>query len=138
MSIYFHSEEVNYSLCESNKIKYWIKECINLQNKSCGEINVIFCNDDYLLSVNKKFLKHDYYTDIITFDYSLNQKISGDLFISINRVDDNAKKLNIKFLDELYRVIVHGVLHLCGFNDKTKKEKEIIRAKEDEMLLLMH
>ena len=138
MGILFHSDGVDYNLPNSEKTKSWLEKCISLQNKKCGDINIVFCNDDYLLNINKTYLKHDYYTDIITFDYSQKQKISGDLFISITRIVDNAKKLNIDFLDELYRVIVHGVLHLCGFNDKTKEEIEIIRAKENEMLLLIY
>lgn len=137
MGVLFHSDGVGFSISNPEKLNAWLIKCLSCFNKNCGEINVIFCNDDYLLSINKTYLNHDYYTDIITFEYSKADDISGDLYISITRVEDNAKKLNIEFNDELYRVIVHGVLHLCGLKDKTKHEKEIMRAKENEMLLLM-
>ena len=137
MGVLFHSDGVGFSISNSEKLNNWVIKCLSRFNKNCGEINVIFCNDDYLLSINKTYLNHDYYTDIITFDYSKPEDVSGDLYISITRVKDNAKKLNLEFNDELYRVIIHGVLHLCGLKDKTKQEKEKMRAKEDEMLLLM-
>ncbi len=137
MGVLFHSDGVGFSISNPEKLNAWIIKCLSSFNKNCGEINVIFCNDDYLLSINKTYLNHDYYTDIITFDYSKSESVSGDLYVSVTRVKDNAKKLNLEFNDELYRVIVHGVLHLCGLKDKTKQEKENMRAKEDEMLLLM-
>ena len=137
MSLFFHSEGVNFYLDNSDKVELWLNQCIASFKNNCGDINIVFCDDDYLLTINKNYLNHDYYTDIISFDYSLNKTISGDLFISITRVKENAKKLNIEFINELYRVIVHGVLHLCGFNDKTDEEKQIMRLKEDEMLLLI-
>ena len=137
MSVSFHSEGISFTLNNKRKLKPWILKCISLHNKSCGDINVVFCDDEYLLSVNKTYLNHDYYTDIITFDYSQKDLISGDLFISITRVKENANELNIEFIAELYRVIVHGVLHLLGYKDKTKLEKEKMRDKEDEMILLM-
>ena len=137
MGVLFHSDGVGYSISNPEKLNAWVIKCLSRFNKICGEINVIFCNDDYLLSINKTYLNHDYYTDIITFDYSKSESVSGDLYISVTRVKDNAKKLNLEFNDELYRVIVHGVLHLCGLKDKTKQEKEDMRAKEDEMLSLM-
>jgi rRNA maturation RNase YbeY len=99
--------------------------------KIAGDISIVFCSDDYLKVINLKYLNHDYYTDVITFDYSENNRISGDLFISIDRVNENAGLNNINFIQELYRVIIHGVLHLCGYNDKTVKEKKEIREKED-------
>tara|TARA_B100001778_G_scaffold66756_1_gene52620 strand:+ start:926 stop:1342 length:417 start_codon:yes stop_codon:yes gene_type:complete len=137
MGVLFHSDGVGFSISNPEKLNAWVVKCLSSFNKNCGEINVIFCNDDYLLSINKTYLNHDYYTDIITFDYSKAESVSGDLYVSVTRVKDNAKKLNLEFNDELYRVIVHGVLHLCGLKDKTKQEKEDMRAKEDEMLLLM-
>ena len=137
MGVLFHSDGVSFSISNPEKLNAWVVKCLSSFNKNCGEINVIFCNDDYLLSINKTYLNHDYYTDIITFDYSKSESVSGDLYVSVTRVKDNAKKLNVEFNDELYRVIVHGVLHLCGLKDKTKEEKEDMRAKEDEMLLLM-
>ena len=137
MSVSFHSDGVTFDVNNKQKLNSWIVSCVSTHNKSCGDINVIFCYDEYLLSVNNTYLNHDYYTDIITFDYSQKDIISGDLFISISRVKENAKKLNIEFISELYRVIVHGVLHLLGHKDKTELEKEKMREKEDEMILLM-
>jgi probable rRNA maturation factor len=137
MGVSFHSDEISFNVKNKRKLNSWILSCVSVHNKSCGDINVIFCDDEYLLSVNNTYLNHDYYTDIITFDYSQKDMISGDLFISISRVKENANELNIEFITELYRVIVHGVLHLLGYKDKTKLEKDEMRAKEDEMILLM-
>ena len=137
MSVSFHSYGVTFDVNNKRKLNSWIVSCVSAHNKSCGDINVIFCDDEYLLSVNKTYINKDYSTDIITFDYSQKDIISGDLFISISRVKENAKKLNIEFISELYRVIVHGVLHLLGHKDKTELEKEKMREKEDEMILLM-
>jgi rRNA maturation RNase YbeY len=99
-----------------------------------GDISYIFCSDDQLLDINKEFLNHDYYTDVITFDYSETENVSGDIFISIDRIRDNAKILELSYLDELHRVIIHGVLHLLGFKDKTKEESKNMRRLEDECL----
>ncbi len=99
-------------------------------NKLPGHLSFVFCSDEYLLKINQDFLQHDYYTDIITFDYSEGNKISGDLMISIDRIQDNAKQLNLKFDDELSRVMIHGVLHLLGFGDKTAKEEKEMRRLE--------
>ncbi|NQU88032.1 MAG: rRNA maturation RNase YbeY [Mariniphaga sp.] len=96
-----------------------------------GEITVVFCSDEYLLQLNKEFLDHDYFTDIITFDYCDNNIISGDIFVSIDRIHYNAKKYNVGFNIELHRVLFHGVLHLIGYNDKTSGEKKEMRSKED-------
>ncbi len=133
--IRFFCEDVKFNLKDKLKVKQWIKNTIIQQKQIVGDINVIFCSDEYLLGVNKEHLKHDYYTDIITFNYNT-EKINGDLFISIDRVFENAEKENVPRETELLRVIIHGILHLLGFNDKTKKEKVIIRAKEDESLKL--
>jgi len=134
--ILFFSEEVDFKINNRYLYKYWIKEVIKeLQNfeqgKKCGDLNIIFCNDEYLLSVNNQYLKHNYYTDIITFDYSDNQIISGDLFISIDSVKINAEKFKTGFSEELARVIIHGVLHLCGYNDHTEEEKQMMKKNED-------
>lgn len=107
---------------------------ISKENKVCGDVTVIFCSDNYLLEINQKYLKHDYYTDIITFDYSDNQAVSGDLFVSVDRVLDNANSLRVEAKDELVRVVFHGVLHLIGFKDKTEEEKVLMTAKENEYL----
>ena len=130
MSIYFHKESVSIEFNE-DLVSNWINSCISQVSKITGDISVIFCNDEYLKTINIKYLNHDYYTDIITFDYSDKDTISGDLFISIDRVIENAKLNNVHFINELYRVIIHGVLHLCGYNDKTVKEKKEIREKEN-------
>lgn len=113
------------------KLKIWIKKSIQKENFKVGLINYIFCTDEYLLEVNKKFLNHDYFTDIITFDYTEKPIISGDLFISTERVLENAKQLNLPFENELKRVMIHGIIHLFGYQDKTKKEKEIMTEREN-------
>lgn len=116
---------------DKTKLKTWIKKCVQHENFKVGSINYIFCTDDYLLEVNKKFLNHDYYTDIITFDYTEKPIISGDLFISTERVLDNATQLNFPFENELKRVMIHGIIHLFGFQDKTKNEKVVMTQKEN-------
>ena len=133
--IRFFCEDVKFNLKDKLKVKRWVKNIILQQEAKLGDINIIFCSDEYLLGVNKKHLNHNYYTDIITFNYNT-KTINGDLFISIDRVFENADKENVPRETETLRVIIHGILHLLGFNDKTKKEKTIIRAKEDESLKL--
>lgn len=128
--ISFFTEDVDYTLKDKLKIKRWIQQTVASESKKTGDINIIFCSDEYLLEVNKQYLNHDYYTDIITFNYNTD-KINGDLFISLDRVADNANQNNVPRETELLRVIIHGVLHLLGYNDKTTKEEKIIRAKED-------
>ena len=129
--IYLHNQDTEYSYTKKRKLKNWIKNTVKEEGFSIGEINIIFTSDDYLLEINQKFLSHDYYTDVITFDYSDNKKISGDIFISIDRVKENAEKYKEKFFDELNRVIIHGILHLLGYKDKTSNEKHLMRKKED-------
>jgi probable rRNA maturation factor len=114
----------------------WFTNVCELEHKSLGDVNVIFCSDEHLLEMNREHLDHDYYTDIITFDYSEDDTVSGDLFISIDRVADNANELDTPFLDELNRVCVHGLLHLCGYKDKSESDEKQMRSKEDEMLSL--
>jgi probable rRNA maturation factor len=114
----------------------WFTNVCQLEGKSLGDLNLIFCSDEYLLEINREHLDHDYYTDIITFDYSEEGVVSGDLFVSIDRVIDNAKQLSIEFHDELCRVCVHGLLHLCGYKDKSSADEKLMRSKEDEMLSL--
>ncbi len=128
--ISFFTEDVDYTLKDKLKIKRWIQQTVASESKKTGDINIIFCSDEYLLEVNKQYLEHDYYTDIITFNYNTD-KINGDLFISLDRVADNANQNNVPRETELLRVIIHGVLHLLGYNDKTAKEEKEIRAKED-------
>ena len=115
----------------------WIsKVCVD-ENYNLGDISLIFCSDEYLLDMNRTHLDHDYYTDIITFDYTDNQIVSGDLFISIDRVRDNATDFNVSFEHELHRVIIHGVLHLCGYKDKSDDEEKLMRTKENNALSLI-
>lgn len=137
MPIYFHREGVVLELNENN-ISNWIEKSIVVLGLEPSEISIIFCDDEHLKTINTQYLGHDYYTDIITFDYSSNNQVSGDLFISTDRVIENADENNVAFIDELYRVIIHGVLHLCGFNDKTDEEKVEIRKKENYFLNLIN
>ena len=109
----------------------WLSDCCDTEGKSLEEVNLIFCSDEYLLQKNIEFLQHDYYTDIITFDYCQGDLIMGDLFISKDRVIDNAETNGVSFEIELNRVIVHGVLHLCGYKDKSVDEEKLMRSKED-------
>ncbi len=115
-------------------MKNWIQEVIRLNNHQTGHLSFVFCTDDYLLEVNKKFLKHDYFTDIITFDYNESTIVSGDFIISIDRVKENAITHQCAFHIELYRVIIHGVLHLLGFSDKTEIQKKKMRELENRYL----
>lgn len=137
LPIYFHREGVVLELNENN-ISNWIEKSIVVLGLEPSEISIIFCDDEHLKTINTQYLGHDYYTDIITFDYSSNNQVSGDLFISTDRVIENADENNVAFIDELYRVIIHGVLHLCGFNDKTDEEKVEIRKKENHFLNLIN
>ena len=116
---------------QKSLLKKHINILINSEIRRVGEISLIFCSDKYLLDINMEYLKHNYYTDIITFNYVEGNVISGDLFISIDRVKENSKKFNTSLIKELYRVIFHGILHLIGYNDKTEDEKKIMREKED-------
>ena len=111
---------------------------IKSEDKELGEINYIFCDDEYLLKINQDYLKHDYLTDIITFDYVSGKNISGDLYISIDRVKENAEDFNVSFENELKRVMVHGVLHLMGYSDKSETATAEMRAKEEEKIKLFH
>ena len=133
--ILFHSE-TKFQLKQKVKIKSWIKKAFAKEGKTIKDINFVFCDDRFLVEKNKTYLRHDALTDIMTFDYSEGDLISGDIFISVERVKENASIYNTPFLNELSRVIVHGVLHLLGYKDKSKKEKEIMREKEDFYLSL--
>ncbi len=114
----------------------WLVSVVRSEKRQCGKISFLFCTDKYLLELNKKFLHHNYYTDILTFDYSAGKTINGEIFISIERVKENAADYNQSFRQELLRTIVHGVLHLCGVNDKTANEKNKMKEKEDMALKL--
>ncbi|MDR1846696.1 MAG: rRNA maturation RNase YbeY [Bacteroidales bacterium] len=115
-------------------LKRWIKQVVADYDKQIDDVAFIFCDDDDLLEINNKYLNHDFYTDIITFDYCENNIINGDIFISVQRVKDNAQKLKIPFEEELKRVIIHGILHLCGLKDKTKQQSVTMRAAEDKAI----
>ena len=128
--ISFHNE-TDFSLNNEDNISEWISRTINLEEKSLGEINYIFCNDNYLHELNLKFLNHDTLTDIISFDSSLGNELHGDIYISVERVADNAKDFKTEFDDELMRVMIHGILHFCGYKDKSEKQKIEMRQKED-------
>jgi len=132
----FFNTETEFSLNDEREIALWLMKCVDEEAKKQGEVNYIFCEDDYLLKLNIKYLKHSTLTDIIGFDYTMGSLISGDIFISVERVKENAKEFNVNFYDELQRVMVHGLLHFCGYKDKTKKEKELMRSKEDYYLSL--
>jgi probable rRNA maturation factor len=132
--ISFFYEEVKPGFISESEVSTWLESVISNHNKHCAEISIIFCTDNYLLQINKNYLNHNYYTDVITFDYTEGVFISGDIFISIDTVTDNAKQYSKSFINELCRVMVHGTLHLIGFNDKTDKQQSIMTAKEDEAL----
>ena len=121
---------------KSRQLKPFIKSLVLSEGLVSGDIAIVFCSDEYLLKVNQDFLNHDYYTDIITFDYCENGIVNGDLLISLDRVLENSTKENTSFLEELHRVVFHGVLHLCGFKDKSKKDIEMMRFKESHYLNL--
>ena len=114
----------------------WFAHVAEVEEKVLGDVNVIFCSDEHLLEMNRTHLNHDYYTDIITFDYTENNIVSGDLFISVDRVSENASDLSLTFAEELHRVSVHGLLHLCGYKDKSESDEQLMRSKEDQMLEL--
>lgn len=133
MPILFHQIDVNYRLKNKRIIREWIQDAIRHEKRVPGALNVVFCNDDYLLDMNQRFLDHDFFTDIITFDYS-EKDVSGDLFISIDRVKDNAIKNEVSTENEIQRVIIHGVMHLCGYKDKKKSDQEMMRKKENSYL----
>lgn len=137
-SITFQNEGINFTLKNKQAIRNWIAQVA--QNEGCktGAINYIFCSDEHLLSVNKQYLNHDYYTDIITFDYTEDKRLAGDIFISVDRVADNAQTYKTTFERELYRVLIHGVLHLAGYKDKSKADEKLMRKKEDEALSLVN
>ncbi len=134
MNILFFNEDIDKFDFDSGLCQTWILNCIENFNKSVGDLNFIFTSDNYLLEINKQYLQHDYYTDIITFDYCVENTISGDIYISIDRVKENALEYKQSFTQELHRVIIHGVLHLIGLNDHSDSEKKEMRNAENECL----
>lgn len=137
MPIRFFSEDTDFALTYPRKTARWINESAEREKARIKEINYIFCSDSFLLSLNQDFLDHDTLTDIITFDYSISKKeLEGEIYISIDRVSENAFKFKRDFEEELHRVIIHGVLHLSGYKDKKPSDKAIMRKKEDTYLSL--
>ena len=134
--ISYQTEGVKMPDIKKRDTSAWIKRVAESYGKKCGDIAYIFCNDEKILEVTKEYLQHDYYTDIITFDYCEEETINGDLFISLDTVRTNAEMLGVEYVQELHRVIIHGVLHLCGINDKGEGEREIMEAAEDKALAM--
>ena len=132
--ILFHFK-IKYELKNRRKIKSLIKDIIEEENKIMGDINYVFCTDNYLLDINSKYLNHNTLTDIITFNFCENKKVSGDILISLDRIKENSSIFDQSFNKELYRVMIHGILHLIGYSDKSSKEKERMRKKEDYYLI---
>lgn len=130
--------QTQFKLDNEEQFSCWISRVIQSESKKEGDINYIFCNDDYLLDLNQKYLNHDTLTDIISFDYCVGNELHGDIFISIERVTENAIEFQIPFQDELKRVVIHGILHYCGYKDKTITEEQIMRQKEDQKIKLFH
>ena len=126
--------ETEFLLDNEDQLANWISNVITSEGYKEDEINYIFCDDDYLFKLNVEFLNHDTLTDVISFDYSIGKIIQGDIFISIERVKDNANDFNVAFVDELHRVMVHGILHYCGYKDKTEADEELMRDKENHYL----
>jgi len=126
--------KTDYSEYNFNYFQDVVSHVISEEQKNEGELVLMFCSDDYLLEINNKYLNHEYYTDIITFDYTDQNIISGELLISIDRIKENSEKFSVSFLNEITRVVIHGVLHLCGYNDKTDDEKTMIRNLENKYL----
>ncbi len=135
--IYYNQLETSFVLKNKRKISAWIKNVVESNKKQVGELSFIFTDDKNILDINRKYLNHDYYTDVITFDYTSKDLISGDIFISVDTVRDNSLKFSQSFEQEIHRVIIHGVLHLLGFNDSTDQEKKQMRNLENKYLKIL-
>lgn len=138
MAIIYCSEGVNPPKIKKRLVNKWIKEVAGTYNKKVGDISYIFCSDKKILEVNNEYLQHDYYTDIITFDYTEGEIISGDIFISTETVMSNSEKFDTNYADEMHRIIIHGILHLCGINDKGVGEREHMTECENKALALLN
>ena len=136
MAIFFSTENIDFELADEPKVKKWILAVVSAQGKRVGNLNYLFCDDSYLINVNRTYLNHDTYTDIITFDYVEGSVVSGDILISVERVRENAALFNSSFEQELRRVIIHGVLHLLGQADKSDEDAAEMRRKEESALAL--
>lgn len=137
MAINYYLEGVKAVTIKRRIVTNWIKAVAKSYDKMTGDISYIFCTDEKILEVNRQFLKHDYYTDIITFDYTEGRKISGDMYISLDTVKSNSEKFGTPYQEELHRAIIHGVLHLCGLNDKGPGEREVMEMNENKALKLL-
>ncbi|HCC51340.1 MAG TPA: rRNA maturation RNase YbeY, partial [Porphyromonadaceae bacterium] len=135
--ITYNADSIKIPVFPKRKISFWIKQVAAIYGKRVGEIAYIFCSDKRILEINRDYLTHDYYTDIITFDYSEHVVISGDLFISVDTVRTNAEKYKVTYYDELYRVIIHGILHLCGIDDKAPGAREMMERSENDALEML-
>lgn len=136
-SVSFQNEDVEFELSQPDVLAEWIKAVIEREGCTLQQASYIFCSDEYLYNLNQEYLNHDTYTDIITFPYAAPPMIEGDIFISVDRVKDNARQFGAPFEQELYRVMIHGILHLCGYPDKSPEEKASMREKEEEALKLL-
>ena len=136
--ITYLTEGVEMPSIDQEKITAWIKEVAATYSKKVGEVTYLFCTDEHILKVNREFLQHDYYTDVITFDYCHGRVLSGDIVLSLDTVRTNAEQFNTSYETELNRVIIHGILHLCGINDKGPGEREIMEGEENKALALLH
>lgn len=130
--------ETDFKLCNDTLLNEWISNVITSEGFEVGEVHYIFCDDEFLHKLNVEFLNHDTLTDVISFDYRMGNQINGEIFISVERVQDNAKDFNNSFEEELHRVMIHGILHFCGYKDKTDEEEALMRNKENEALSLLH
>lgn len=130
--------ETDFELSSERAYQAWIGRVILSEQKQEGEINFVFCDDEYLLEINQQYLKHDTYTDIISFDYSMGDELSGDVFISVDRVRENAVDFGVSFEAELLRVMAHGILHYAGYKDKTDADEVVMREKEEEKIAMFH
>ncbi len=130
--------ETSNPLLDEERLSLWLRKVIISEDRTEGEISFIFCDDAYLLKINQEYLNHDAYTDIISFDTTIGNKLGGDIFISLDRVFENANTYGVSVDDELRRVMIHGVLHFCGYKDKTRKDEHLMRQKEDEKLSMFH
>ena len=136
-TIQFHIEDIQVDLPEASLMEYWLKEVIAREDRQLHQVNFIFCTDEYLHQLNVQYLQHDTLTDIITFPYQDPPVVEGDIFISVDRIRENAAIYGVSFFQELQRVMAHGILHLCGYLDKTPEEKVLMRRKENEALILL-
>ncbi len=131
MAVYFFNEDIDFPPLNKKQVKKWLQTVVKKHHKTLGDINYIFTSDSYILKINQEHLKHDYYTDVITFDYTENNKISGDIYISLDTVKSNAELLNQDYNKEFNRVLIHGILHLIGFKDKNETDATEMRKQEE-------